>query len=87
MTEDEKEDIDMYARVKLAHKVMDWDARVRRAEELEQQGIACAMCGGTGETRIRSSFGTIAGCAMAQDRPFLEKVIHKKLWIAKVIHA
>lgn len=48
MTEDEKEVIEMYARVQLAHKVMGWDARVRRAEELEQQGIACAMCGGTG---------------------------------------
>lgn len=48
MTEDEKEDIEMYARVRLAHKVMGWDARVRRAEELEKQGIACAMCGGTG---------------------------------------
>jgi DnaJ-class molecular chaperone len=48
MTEDEKEDIEMYARVKLAHKVMGWDARVQRAKELEQQGIACVMCGGTG---------------------------------------
>ncbi len=48
MTEDEKEDIEMYARVQLAHKAMGWDARVQHAKELEQQGIACPMCGGTG---------------------------------------
>jgi hypothetical protein len=40
-----------------------------------------------GATRTRPSFGTIAGYAMAQARPHLEQVIHKKLWIAKVIHA